>query len=282
MAKRKISCADFSFPLLPYEHVLDLIARLGCQGVDLGLIAKRTHKWNQPEEVLGNVSASARELRRLYGERGLEFADVYLIPATDFHTLACNHPEAAERKRSRELFLKSLELTAQLEGKHMTGLPGVHWEQEAWDDSFARSSAELAWRVEQAREQGIVYSIEAHLGSLLLTPAQARQMVDATPGLTLTLDYGHFTYQGMPDAQVEPLVAHASHFHARCSCPGRLQAPMSMNTNDFCRILKVMDAQGYAGYLGIEYVWIEWDHCQDVDNLSETILLRDLLLSCPS
>ena len=29
------------------------------------------------------------------------------------------------------------------------------------------------------------------------------------------------------------------------------------------------------GYVGIEYVWIDWEHCNEVDNLSETILWRD-------
>jgi len=278
MPQRKLSCADFSFPLLPYEYVLDLIERLGCQGVDVGLIANRTHKWNQPEEVLGDAEGSARRFTRLFADRGLAFADIYLIPATDFHTLACNHPQPQERQRSRELFRRSLDFTARLDAKHMTGLPGVHWEDEPWSDSFSRSADELAWRLEQAGQHGIVYSIEPHLGSLLLTPEQSRQMVERTPGLTLTLDYGHFTYQGIADSDVEPLIAHASHFHARCSCPGRIQAPMSMNTNDFRRILAVMDSIGYSGYLGLEYVWIEWQHCQDVDNLSETILLRDLLL----
>ena len=34
---------------------------------------------------------------------------------------------------------------------------------------------------------------------------------------------------------------------------------------------------GYSGYVGVEYVWIDWEHCNEVDNLSETILMRDLL-----
>ena len=38
-----------------------------------------------------------------------------------------------------------------------------------------------------------------------------------------------------------------------------------------------MRASGYAGYLGIEYVWIDWEHCNEVDNLSETIRFRDYL-----
>ena len=36
-----------------------------------------------------------------------------------------------------------------------------------------------------------------------------------SPGLTLTLDYTHFTRLGLPDADVEPLLKVASHFHVR-------------------------------------------------------------------
>ena len=48
-------------------------------------------------------------------------------------------------------------------------------------------------------------------------------------------------------------------------------------TEVLTRGLEVMDATGYAGYLGIEYVWIDWEHCNEVDNLSETIRFRDML-----
>ena len=40
-----------------------------------------------------------------------------------------------------------------------------------------------------------------------------------------------------------------------------------------------MRKTGYKGYVGVEYVWIDWEHCNEVDNLSETIHLRDFLRS---
>ncbi len=46
---------------------------------------------------------------------------------------------------------------------------------------------------------------------------------------------------------------------------------------DYGRVLDVMRRTGYSGYVGVEYVWIDWEHCNEVDNLSETILLRDFL-----
>ena len=75
------------------------------------------------------------------------------------------------------------------------------------------------------------------------------------------------------------MIAHASHFHARGARPGRLQASFKENVIDYGRVLDVMRQVGYAGYVGVEYVWIDWEHCNEVDNLSETILMRDFLRS---
>jgi hypothetical protein len=44
---------------------------------------------------------------------------------------------------------------------------------------------------------------------------------------------------------------------------------------DYGRVLRVMNETAYGGYLGIEYVWIDWEHCNEVDNVSETVLYRD-------
>jgi hypothetical protein len=48
---------------------------------------------------------------------------------------------------------------------------------------------------------------------------------------------------------------------------------------DYGRILDVMRDTNYSGYVGVEYVWIDWEHCNEVDNLSETILFRNYFRS---
>jgi sugar phosphate isomerase/epimerase len=103
------------------------------------------------------------------------------------------------------------------------------------------------------------------------------RMVGGVAGLTLTLDYTHFTRIGLPDSEIEPLVEHATHFHVRGARKDRLQASFKDNTIDYARVLEAMRRNGYAGYLGVEYVWIDWEHCNESDNLSETILFRDFL-----
>jgi sugar phosphate isomerase/epimerase len=273
----KLACADFTFPLLPHDRVLDLIAVLGFEGVDIGLFEGRSHLW--PSRVFPTLRESARELARKLGDRGLKLADLYLQTAPDFVSLAPNHPDAARRARARDLFSRTLEFAAECGGRHVSALPGVRFDEETAEDSLNRCRDELAWRCAKAGIQGITFGVEAHVGSIVPSPGEAARLVRDTPGLTLTLDYTHFTREGVPDADVEPLVALATHFHARGARPGRLQASFKENTIDYGRVLQVMEATGYAGYVGIEYVWIDWEHCNEVDNLSETILLRDFLQS---
>lgn len=159
----------------------------------------------------------------------------------------------------------------------MTLLPGVHFKAEGYDDSLNRCTEELAWRVEAASNLGIAMGVEPHVGSLISQPMQVQRLLELVPTLGLTLDYGHFTCQGIADDEIEPLLAHCSHFHARAACSGKLQAPLCENTIDFARILHAMEQSSYKGYVAVEYVWSEWMGCNQVDTLSETILMRDLL-----
>ena len=273
--KLKLACADFAFPLLPHDRVLDLIAMLEFEGVDIGLFEGRSHLW--PSNVLASPVRSGKQLGRKLAARGLRCADVFLQMAPSFVPYAINHPAAARRRRARDWFLKTLEYAAACAARHVTTLPGVRFDDETRADSWKRCCDELAWRVEKAKQWSIVFAVEAHVGSIAPKPDEALRLVRGVPGLTLTLDYTHFTRGGFLDSAVEPLVAHASHFHARGARKGRLQTSFQQNSIDYARVLRAMEKAGYQGYVGVEYVWIDWEHCNEVDNLSETIQLRDFL-----
>jgi sugar phosphate isomerase/epimerase len=246
---------------------------LGFAGVDIGLFEERSHLW--PSHEFNNVGASARQLKKKLVDRGLAAADIFLQMAEDFTPYAINHPEPARRQQARDWFLRTLDYARECACHHVTTLPGVHFENEPYQASLDRSVDELAWRVEQAEENDIVFGVEAHVGSIVPDPESAGQLVERVPGLTLTLDYTHFTRLGMPDAAIEPLVKYASHFHVRGAREGRLQESFARNQIDYQRVYDVMQASGYSGWIGIEYVWIDWEHCNECDNLSETILFRD-------
>ena len=273
--KLKLACADFAFPLLPHERVLDLIAMLEFQGVDIGLFEGRSHLW--PSREFKSPATSGKRLGRKLADRGLRCADVFLQMDPNFIPYAINHPESARRQHARDWFLKALDYAAASGARHVTTLPGVTLEKEKPSESWKRSCDELAWRVAQAKGPRVVFGIEAHVGSIVPNPKAALRLVRDVPGLTLTLDYTHFTRAGLPDSAAEPLIAHASHFHARGARKGRLQTSFQKNTIDYARVLHAMKKTNYRGYLGVEYVWVDWEHCNEVDNLSETIQLRDFL-----
>jgi sugar phosphate isomerase/epimerase len=273
--KLKLACADFAFPLLTHDRVLDLIAMLEFDGVDIGLFEGRSHL--HPSQVFKAPAKSGAALGRKLAERGLRCADVFLQTDPSFVRYAANHPQSARRRVARDWFLQTLDYAAAAGAKHVTALPGVYFDEEKPAASWERCCRELAWRVAQARQYKLVFSVEAHVGSIAPKPKEALRLVRGVPGLSLTLDYTHFTRCGLPDSAAEPLIAHASHFHARCARKGRLQTSLQHNTIDYARVLRAMSKTGYKGYVGVEYVWVDWEHCNEVDNLSETILLRDHL-----
>ena len=142
---------------------------------------------------------------------------------------------------------------------------------------MGRTKEELAWRLEQTQPRALVFSIEAHIGSIVPSPPSALSLVQNVPDLALTLDYTHFTRQGVADADIEFLVPFASHFHFRGGRQGRLQASWAENTIDYERVLNLMVQHEYAGWHAVEYVWSDWEHCNECDNVSETILFRDFI-----
>lgn len=276
MHEFELASADFTFPLLAHDKVLDLIAALELDGIDIGLFEGRSHRW--PSCEFADSKKSAGTLRDKLADRGLQPADVFLQLDPDFVPYAINHPEAERRRHARDTFLRTLEYAACLGSPHVTTLPGVYFDGvEKATDSWQRSQEELTWRVEQAKQHDIIFAVEAHVGSLAPNPREAERMVRGVPGLTLTLDYTHFTRIGLLDAEIEPLVALATHFHVRGARQDRLQANFKDNVIDYARVLDAMRSSGYHGFLGIEYVWIDWEHCNESDNLSETILFRNFL-----
>lgn len=271
----KFACADFSFPLLSHENSLKLIGMLGIEGVDIGIFQDRSHL--QPDIVLKEPGKYSAQLVNQLMENNLSIADLFLQTAHEFISKAINHPDNSVREEVRNTFLRALEFGKMIGTEHMTILPGVIYEQETPDSSYSRACDELIWRIEKASDAGIVLAVEGHIGSFCETPEALDKLVKDVKGLTLTLDYTHFTKIGYKDEDIEKLMPYASHFHARGACLNRAQTSLSNNTIDYSRVVEEMIRTNYTGYIGIEYVWIDWEHMNEVDNLSEIIQLRDFI-----
>lgn len=270
----KLACADDTFRLLrPHRAVLELVAALGVEAVDVFLAGNRSIV--RPEDVRADVPGAAARIAADVAAAGLKISDVFVLPWTDLETMAPNHPDVEERERSRALFNDMLELALRLEAPGLTILPGIDWPEDP--ASFDRAVEELGRRAGQARSEGLRFSVEPHVGSVVATPALARRLAEAAPGVELTLDYSHFVRQGVPEEEADILIPFTRHVHVRGASPVRVQESIRNNTLDFERIVGALGAGGYDGYLTLEYVWLQWEHCDECDNLAESILLRDRL-----
>src|SRR6184192_184308 len=111
-----LACADFTFPLLPHDKVLDLIGALELDGVDIGLFEGRSHLW--PSREFKSPAKSGNRLGRKLAGAGLRCADVFLQTNPSFVPYAINHPEASRRRHARAWFLKTLDYAAAADAKH--------------------------------------------------------------------------------------------------------------------------------------------------------------------
>lgn len=277
----RLSTGTDAFPTIPHELTLELTARLGFEGHDLMMAGNRLDAHNfttlRLEDMLRESKLWAGRIGERLDRHGVVLSDLFASPWTDLETMAANNPDASERLRGHEFFEQVLEFAAELGAPGITMPPGIDWPGESHEVSLARAAEELGRRAAKARDRGIRYSTEPHVGSVCETPADVLKLCAEAPGLELTLDYSHFLAVGLTDADVEPLVPFARHVHARGAADGRLQTSMRENTIDFERLVDVLRESSYDGFITVEYVWVDWGGLDEVDVLSETILMRDRL-----
>lgn len=278
----RLASADFSWPGLRPEFVFDLICELELDGVSMAFMGGLTAR--QPDEIASDPSGWGERVAAELAERHLQAADVFLIPNINLVDLAVNHPDMVQREQSDSVFTAFIKFASGVGSTGITILPGMVFDGEAWTEALERSVDALRQRVELARAAGLRLSVEPHIvstrpyaGSLIDTPERVLMLLEQVPGLELTLDYGHFNVQGIPDRDVEPLIEHARHFHMRGGARGLVQTKFEDNVTDFARVLDVMARIGYDGWVEIEYVHDSRPGCSDCDNIQEIRKFRDFV-----
>ncbi len=278
----RLACDDFGWPGLRPEFVFDLIAEMGLEGVSMGFFGGATPR--DPQLIATDPQGWGERIEAELGERGLDPADVFFVPVADLVGAAVNHPDPDQVRQGEELFDAFLVFAHRLGVSGVTVLPGLVFDGESWNAALERSAEGLRRRLAKAREAGLRLSVEPHIlstapysGSVIDTPSKVEALLDRVPGLELTLDYGHFNVQGIPDREVEPLLAHARHFHLRGGAPGMVQTSFDDNVTDFGRVLDAMAEVGYDGWVEFEYVHDSRPGCSSCDNIQETMRFRDFV-----
>lgn len=272
----RLSCTDATFPLVPPETALAIVKGLGLPAVDLCLFPGGGHV--HVEQAIVDPVGTAETLKRRLDAAGLRVADLFAITGEPGEG-SVNHPDPRVRGSLLDAFTSVVEVARRIGAPGITLLPGVPHEGVDPQVSLELAALELQRHAALAGEAGLRFSIEPHVESIAETPASALELMRLAPDVTLTLDHSHFIFQGYAQAEADVLIPHAGHMHLRQAAKGRMQTRLAEGSIDFRALRDALAASGYAGALTIEYLWEEWFDCANVDTVSETALLRDLLLN---
>lgn len=272
----RYSCADYAWPLLKHETVMDVVRDLGFEGIDIAVFGDNTSV--TVTEVLAAADRRADTVREAAAARGLSVADVFLTAHYyDASRLSPTSRHGDDVSRLREIYEATARFASAVGSPGVTLLPGILEEGRTREEALALAAESLASFVDIAGESGLAVSVEPHIGSLIPEPDDILELLDMVPGLTITLDPAHLAYQGLTEEQMLPIVPATRHLQARFGGPGVMQSRRVDNHIDYARLVGAMVENGYAGWLASEFVWMsKWD-CDRVDNTAESAAMLDYL-----
>lgn len=241
---------------------------LGIEGLDLGLLHGPALA---KDRLLGDPEALAGEIRRLR----IICPNLYWLFGNGLVDRNLADPEA--RAANEADFRRVLAFATAASIPTIFVLPGVCGRGIGREAALERSAASLRPLAAMAGDAGVTLTVEPHVGGFLESPGLTLALLDAVPGLKLTLDYAHFACLGFTQGEIDPLAAHAAHVHLRQARPGALQCKLEHGTLNFPAMLATLAGHGYRGRLAIEYVHQGYMDTLHDDVLSETIKMRDLV-----
>jgi len=271
----RLSCADYTWPSLGHRTALAVIADLGFVGVDIGVFGHATHV-TVPSVVAG-PQHRADEVRAEVEAVGLQVADVFLTSSLELARVTPTSRVGDDVAELRNIFRATVQFAAALDAPGVTLLPGVVADGQALPEAISMAAEGLAALVDIGGERGLGVSVEPHFGSCIETPEATAELLDACPGLTVTLDPSHFMFLGCSTERMTALASRTRHVQIRPGKPGVMQCKVPDNEIDLSLLLRSLHDVGYDGWIASEYVWMEKWRCDEVDNTSESKRLGALL-----
>jgi sugar phosphate isomerase/epimerase len=190
---------------------------------------------------------------------------------------ALNDPDPVVREENREQIKRLAEFCHESGILAMSVLPGMMLPGQSAEDmrKCALEAFHQFYEIAQAAQVGLMF--ESHVGSSFETPASALGLAKEAPGVGIALDYSHFVCQGYAVTDIEPLIPYSTHVHMRQAKPGLLQTKLEDGTIHFPMMLDKLRESRFEGYLSVEYVHQNYIGADNVDVLTETVKMRDLI-----
>lgn len=223
------------------------------------------------ERLLSAPEAVAAEVRAL----GLPTPSYFHMFGPDLTSRNCADPDALDANlRDFERVLAFCEAAAI---RTIFVSPGRINPGQSPERSLSASARALGKMAVTAHTRGIALTIEPHVTSNAESPSAVLRLLSMADGLGLTLDPSHLIFLGHTQAEIEALIPWARHVHLRQARPGRLQERLELGTLNFPALVSALRAGGYDGWLTLEYCHQQFMDMTNVDVLSETVKLRDLV-----
>lgn len=266
MPQITIACHAWAYNNLSFDDAVGTIARLGFRYIDLG---------SGPHLDVGRAAAypqaEADRILALLDEFELEITDLYLMMP---HT---NAQDPAKREAHLSLFERLIPFAEALRTPGITISPGII-QPDGLEHSMARAVPALLRMLQAAEDTDLRISFEPHMDSVAQRPEHAMLLLEAAPGLSVTLDYAHFVTQGIVRREIEPLMEHIAHVHVRQARRGVLQTRYDDGTINIAELVEDLYEIGYRGALTVEYMTtVGWHGMQKVSITRETVRTRDIL-----
>ena len=270
----RIAGATFGFGDLTLDESADVLRAIGFDLADVGAGWNSYHQI-MPQEAVDDPDGQAERLRRAMGERDLGISELFIM----HFGKPINHPDPDVRKWTRGMFDGITTFARKAAFRSVMMIPGhVHHELgQTPRQAFDTSVGELRGMVAAASQKGLQCNIEPCVGSIAEQPADAARLMEAVPGLGLTLDYAHQVQLGLGHEEIEVLHPYARHFHAKQSAPGAFQARADEGIIDFGRIARKLKADNYDGVVCVEFVTRQelldagWDFRRETARLKQIL-----------
>lgn len=266
----KVSLAVQSLRSCTLEEAAGIARALGFGALELDGVMDTTI----PRE--GILNGSRDEIKRVRA-LGLDYPSIHWTFSKASLYPALNDPDPAVRQANKEQIKRLAEFCHESGILSMLVLPGMMMPGQTIDAlrNCARDTFQEFLEIAEAAGVGLMF--EPHVGCAFETPTSALWIAQQVPGVGIALDYTHFVCQGYTAEDIEPLIPFATHVHMRQAKPGLLQTKLEDGTIHFPTLLDKLRVSGFKDYLSVEYVHQNYIGADNVDVLTETVKMRDLI-----
>lgn len=266
----KVSLAIQSLRSCTLNEAADIARALGFEALELDGVMDTTLSRD------GILNGSREEVKRVQ-DLQLKHPSIHWTFGKGSFYPALNDPDPGVRAANSEQIKRLAEFCHESDILAMLVLPGMLLPGQSAEEM--RKCALDAFRqfleIAQAAQVGLMF--ESHVGSSFETPANALWLAEQVPGVGIALDYAHFVCQGYTVSDIEPCLAYSTHVHMRQAKPGLMQTKLEDGTIHFPMLLDTLHERGFEGYLSVEYVHQNYIGADNVDVLTETVKMRDLI-----